>query len=211
MGRRRRGDDQSGRFTEINRNRSQRRALENLHAKTIVPVDPQDGPLWNQPGKNSRANVDRDPRHLEDGGKQERRMYKTDEHNRFGKASANRVWDDVAALDRMIENGRNARTVWEIATQPYPEAHFATFPEELPRRCILAGSKEGGTVLDPYAGSGTTLAVARDLARQAVGIEIHQDYLPLIVRRCQQEALPWTQPLGPDTETDTSVVENPPV
>src|SRR5690606_12985255 len=55
---------------------------------------------------------------------------------------------------------RNARSVWTIATRPYPGAHFATFPPELAERCILAGCPKGGTVLDPFAGSGTTGMVA---------------------------------------------------
>ena len=58
-------------------------------------------------------------------------------------------------------NGANARDVWTIATQPRREAHFATFPDELARRCILAGCPEDGTVLDPFVGSGTTCAVAQ--------------------------------------------------
>jgi DNA modification methylase len=153
-------------------------------------------------------------------------------------------------------NGRNARTVWTIATQPYPESHFAVFPEELPRRCILAGtsahgccpecgapwervvekgltahdgdtdsryatgttanrlallrqaSRERGgeyvngatttgwrptcahdaapipcTVLDPFAGSGTTLAVSLALGRNAIGIELNPEYVKLAERR----------------------------
>jgi len=55
---------------------------------------------------------------------------------------------------------RNRRSVWEVTTQPFSEAHFATFPPELPRRCILAGCPPGGVVLDPFMGSGTTARVA---------------------------------------------------
>lgn len=79
--------------------------------------------------------------------------------------------------------GRNARSVWTIATQPYAEAHFATFPEELPRRCILAGCPEGGTVLDPFAGSGTTLMVAVRHGRSAIGIELNPEYAAMARRR----------------------------
>ena len=86
---------------------------------------------------------------------------------------------------RLIEVGdtRNVRTVWSIATKPYPEAHFATFPEELPRRCILAGSAPSDTVLDPFAGSGTTLAVATGNGRAAIGIELNPAYLEMARQR----------------------------
>ena len=62
----------------------------------------------------------------------------------------------------LIPDTRNKRSVWTIPTTPCKEAHFAVFPEELPRLCILAGSPEGGTVLDPFAGSGTTGSGGRE-------------------------------------------------
>jgi DNA modification methylase len=94
----------------------------------------------------------------------------------------------AGALSLSVDR-RNARTVWTIATTPYKGAHFATFPYELPERCIKAGCPERGTVLDPFAGSGTTLAVARDLGRKSIGIELNPEYVKLIERRCAQEAL----------------------
>lgn len=81
-------------------------------------------------------------------------------------------------------NGRNRRSVWTIATKPYHDAHFATFPPELPRLCISAGSKSGDTVLDPFAGSGTTGQVANELGRNAVLIELKPEYCVLIRKRC---------------------------
>ena len=75
--------------------------------------------------------------------------------------------------------GANKRTVWTIATQPYAEAHFATFPEELPKLCILAGSRLGDCVLDPFAGSGTTGKVALELGRKAILIELNPAYVKL--------------------------------
>jgi DNA modification methylase len=78
---------------------------------------------------------------------------------------------------------RNARTVWTIATQPYKGAHFATFPKKLAERCILSGTPPGDTVLDPFAGSGTTLAVAAQHGRSAIGIELNPAYVPLIQAR----------------------------
>lgn len=81
------------------------------------------------------------------------------------------------------EAGRNKRSVWSIATQPYPEAHFATFPEELITPCILAGSPLGGTVLDPFSGSGTTGVVALRYHREYIGIELNPEYVAMSERR----------------------------
>ncbi len=78
---------------------------------------------------------------------------------------------------------RNKRSVWTIATEPYPDAHFATFPTELPRLCILAGSKAGDTILDPFNGSGTTGQVALELAREYIGIELNPAYVALTEKR----------------------------
>lgn len=78
---------------------------------------------------------------------------------------------------------RNRRDVWKINTKPFRGAHFAVFPEAIPEICIKAGSKEGDTVLDPFAGSGTTLAVAKRLGRNYLGIELNEKYLPLIEER----------------------------
>ncbi len=94
-----------------------------------------------------------------------------------------------AELEAKAETGRNVRSVWEIATQPYPEAHFATYPEDLVRRCILAGSPLNGTVLDPFLGSGTTAYVARKHGRRSIGIELNADYCDLAARRMQQQSL----------------------
>jgi DNA modification methylase len=75
--------------------------------------------------------------------------------------------------------GRNKRSVWTIATQPYSQAHFATFPEEIPKLCILVGSRVGDTVLDPFAGSGTVGRVALELGRRAILIELNPAYVEL--------------------------------
>ena len=86
-------------------------------------------------------------------------------------------------------SGRNIRSVWEIATQPYPEAHFATFPEELVRRCLLAGCPQDGTVIDPFAGSGTTGLVARKHGRRSILIELNPSYCELAAKRLAQLSL----------------------
>lgn len=84
---------------------------------------------------------------------------------------------------------RNKHSVWEISTEPFPEAHFATFPTELIKPCILAGCPVGGTVLDPFCGSGTTLRVAESLNCQSVGIELNAEYIEIAKRRLRQPTL----------------------
>jgi len=81
-------------------------------------------------------------------------------------------------------DSRNRRTVWTINTQGFKGAHFATFPVELPRLCILAGSKASDVVLDPFGGSGTTGQVALELGRSAILCELNPEYVELIRRRC---------------------------
>lgn len=89
----------------------------------------------------------------------------------------------VSQLVRAERSMRHARSVWTIPTQPYKGAHFAVFPPELPRRCILAGSRPGDVVLDPFAGSGTTCAVAKSLGRNFLGIELNETYIALAEKR----------------------------
>ncbi|MFE0877293.1 DNA-methyltransferase [Streptomyces smyrnaeus] len=79
--------------------------------------------------------------------------------------------------------GRNPGDVWDIATRPNPLAHFATFPIDLPTRCIKAGCKPGGIVLDPFSGSGTTGAAARRLGRRYIGIDLNAAYHDLAIRQ----------------------------
>ena len=80
-------------------------------------------------------------------------------------------------------NTRNRRDVWTVATKPYPEAHFATFPPDLIRPCVRAGCPAGGTVLDPFAGAGTTGLVALEEGRDFLGIELNPEYVGLIEKR----------------------------
>jgi DNA modification methylase len=88
-----------------------------------------------------------------------------------------------ACSKRPVADTRNLRSVWTIATQPFSGAHFATFPPELPERCIKAGSAVGDTVLDPFNGAGTTGLVAGQLGRDYIGIELNPDYADMARQR----------------------------
>lgn len=83
----------------------------------------------------------------------------------------------------VMPDTRNKRSVWTISTQAYKEAHFATFPEALVEPCILAGSRPGDLVLDPFMGSGTTAVVAQRLGRNYVGCELNPTYAAMANRR----------------------------
>lgn len=84
---------------------------------------------------------------------------------------------------------RNKRSVWTVTTKPYKEAHFATFPPDLIEPCILAGSRAGDIVLDPFNGSGTTGAVALKHHRNYIGCELNPDYIKLSERRFSETQL----------------------
>ena len=83
-------------------------------------------------------------------------------------------------------NGRNPGDVWSIPTRPYTGPHFAAYPIDLPLRCIAAGCKPGGTVLDPFAGSGTTGLAALQLGRRFTGIDLSPDFARLAAERLTQ-------------------------
>ena len=83
------------------------------------------------------------------------------------------------AMNAVGSEKRNKRSVWSVVTQPYSEAHFATYPPELIKPCILAGCPEGGTVLDPFGGSGTTAQVASNLNRNAILCELNPEYVDI--------------------------------
>lgn len=89
------------------------------------------------------------------------------------------------------ERGRNKRDVWRVNTHSYKEAHFATYPPKLIRPCILAGSRKGGTVLDPFIGSGTTALVALQEGRDYIGIDIQPSYKTLINERIASVQTPF--------------------
>lgn len=87
-----------------------------------------------------------------------------------------------------LRPGRNLRSVWTIPTEPFPEAHFATFPKKLVEPCVKAGSRPDDLVLDPFCGSGTTGVVARRLGRRFLGIELSLEYAAMARRRIEDDA-----------------------
>ena len=87
------------------------------------------------------------------------------------------------------ELGKNPGDVWRITTQPFTEAHFACFPPQLPEYAIDAGCPDNGTVLDPFAGSGTTLQVAHEKRLEGIGIEINPKYVEIIKKRLHAKEL----------------------
>jgi DNA modification methylase len=88
-------------------------------------------------------------------------------------------------------NGRNKRSVWTVSTVGYPGAHFATFPPKLVEPCILAGSRPGDLVLDPFAGAGTTLLVAKQQGRSYLGVELNPEYITLAEKRLSSQPGLW--------------------
>jgi DNA modification methylase len=99
----------------------------------------------------------------------------------------------AAARRRAHPNGRNPGDVWSIPTRPYKGPHFAAYPIDLPLRCIAAGCKPGGTVLDPFAGSGTTGLAAIELDRRFTGIDLSPDFARLAAGRLVQAVADKTE------------------
>lgn len=105
------------------------------------------------------------------------------------------IEDTLRGFGRNLRNYEPAPVaVWNIATQPFSDAHFATFPPELAERCILAGCPKGGLVLDPFGGAGTTALVALRHHRRAALIELNPEYADLARRRIETE---WRVPQKP--------------
>ncbi len=111
---------------------------------------------------------------------------------KFGRGAGwrSRQNESFSAAVSGLVNTRNSRSVWTIPTEPTSFAHFACFPRELPRRCILAGSKPGDVILDPFMGSGTTAEVAQALGRRFIGLELSAEYAAIFKQhRSQQQGL----------------------
>lgn len=120
------------------------------------------------------------------GGGQIRTSYKQRGHSRR-HAGFNDRWDAMERSGQCSSKG-NKRSVWTVTTQPFKDAHFATFPPALIEPCIKAGCPAGGTVLDPFGGAGTTGLVADRLGRNAILIELNPEYAAMAERRIANEA-----------------------
>jgi DNA modification methylase len=106
-----------------------------------------------------------------------------DETGMVSAASKTGAFQSKRMGDHVNELGANRRSVWTVTTQPFREAHFATFPPKLIEPCVLAGCPEGGTILDPFFGAGTTGVVAKQNYRDYIGIELNHDYIRMAQRR----------------------------
>lgn len=107
---------------------------------------------------------------------------------KYGDSDAPEARTKSGNAYEVADGKRNRRSVWTVATQPFKEAHFATFPPALIEPCILAGCPEGGTVLDPFGGAGTTGLVADRLKRNAILIELNPAYAEMARRRIEVDA-----------------------
>lgn len=144
----------------------------------------QSGKQWipKAEGTNSRLHKSHDPAH--------EREYNGKHRSSDDQASGRRM---LVKLKNARANGgphdapfgvtRNKRTVWTVPLAPFKGSHFATFPPDLIKPCILAGCPVGGTVMDPFFGSGTTGEVALELGRNCIGIELNPDYAAMAERR----------------------------
>jgi DNA modification methylase len=124
-------------------------------------------------GRNSHALVDPSPK--------ARKGIRSSDPERFGLTRGTTNQPCSHPL------GRNKRSVWEIASNPFPDAHFATFPPALIEPCIKAGCPAGGAVLDPFGGAGTSALVAASLGRSATLIELNPEYVKLARARIEAE------------------------
>lgn len=129
----------------------------------------------------------KDPRSF--NGKHKAGYRSADKQRGHGRRHAgfNDRWDDMERAEQ-CSGMRNKRSVWEVATQAFSEAHFATFPPALIEPCILAGCPKGGIVLDPFGGAGTTGLVADRYGRSAILIELNPEYAEMARRRIHSDA-----------------------
>jgi site-specific DNA-methyltransferase (adenine-specific) len=115
-------------------------------------------------------------------------MYKHNKVRITSQESPNRMWDDDESLERQLERGRIKRSVWNIPTTKYKGSHSATYPKELVEILLKAGCPEGGTVIDPFLGAGTTALVAQQQNKRWIGIEIYEEYCKDTIERIKNDS-----------------------
>ena len=151
------------------------------------PVAPASIERLSQPNLEAQAGSSRVPGktngNMKAVGRGGRNAFRGQGHFRDGEnGPANRDGRDMKDI-AAGKDKRNRRSVWTVTTKPYREAHFATFPPDLIQPCIRAGCPPGGTVLDPFGGSGTTGEVAASEGRKAILIELNPQYVKLAENR----------------------------
>lgn len=154
------------------------KASESTHARLSQNVQGQVGSARANGGAKTNGNMKAVARKRVPSGWAE--CDRGEKIGRYPRVKDNASMDSALAI---MPLDRNKRTVWSIPTYSFSEAHFATFPPDLVRPCILAGSRPGETVLDPFGGSGTTGQVALELGRHAILCELNPAYRELIARR----------------------------
>lgn len=139
-------------------------------------------------GRDHHRNKDIPPDSHVPGAPMHSGLHRAGNNKKLGGTREDHRWNSVPTDHRGIDSGRNCRSVWTIPTSGFSGAHFATFPEELVRRCLVAGCPEGGIVLDPFMGSGTVGLVALKHNRKYVGIELNPAYVRMAEQRIHNGA-----------------------
>jgi site-specific DNA-methyltransferase (adenine-specific) len=138
--------------------------------------------------KKSKYYYDHDAIKEDCVGKDERKW--SDSYDKVGSIIQGDSNAGIKRTKRYAQDGsfkRNKRSVWTVISKPYKGAHFATFPYDLIVPCVLAGCPEGGTVLDPFGGTGTTGIVANNNNRDAILVELNQEYVDLAKDRLRKD------------------------
>jgi len=120
-------------------------------------------------------------------GRRERNAPTMAKHDLKNLKNAGSIQENGKLTSGQIYEKRNKRSVWTVTTKPFSGSHFATFPEDLISDCIKAGCPEGGIVLDPFSGAGTTALVAAKLNRKYIGIELNPEYLKIAEKRISDQ------------------------
>jgi DNA modification methylase len=165
----------------------------NTHARLSQDLQNQIGSARANGGKKSNGNMKAVSRKISDSGVGWGRLSNLspdDIRNRPPRIKNNQSFDAAMAI---MPDERNKRSVWTVATAPFKEAHFATFPEKLITPCILAGCPKDGIVLDPFIGAGTTGLVAMSHDRNFIGFELNPDYITIANKRLKQKFM-WIIP-----------------